>query len=200
MTAWQRVLGLVLAGALLAGIVHTLSNRPAGPSPRVSDAYPLQEGLRWTYLAGRNVRGTREIAGWSDQGWILRFDFPTLPANRRELLVRRGDDGILGRLGDTEQLILPLPFKIGTTWTIDFPGWPETASCRVAGWEPVEFLDRKEPAMKVEIVRRDRRTGEETPDAEWYAHGIGLVKMTSTKFGLRVAWTLSKFEDLSTRR
>ena len=160
------------------------------------DAYPLEVGLRWTYRALGGVTVTREVVGLREiserEYFEMRFALPLL--GPRVLPMRRTSDGVVTASGGREILLMRFPMVAGDRWTIDVPGQPETAECTVEGEEIIEALGGRRRATKLRVVRRDRRTGRESADAEWYVRGIGLAKMEVT-YGVRATFVLERFDQ-----
>jgi hypothetical protein len=106
--------------------------------------------------------------------------------------MRRTPEGVVAIRGDREQLIMKFPMKPGDSWTIDFPD-EDLAACTVLEPEPIDILKKRTIASKLRIVRTNRKSGRKTTDYEWYARGIGLVRMEVT-FGLKATFELERFE------
>jgi hypothetical protein len=176
---------LALGPLVAAGLVWW-ATRPEGVSASTSD-YPLEVGLRWTYgPVERRIDRTVEVDGL--RYFEMRYSLPLL--GTRTLLMRRTAAGVV-TTGD--RLLLRFPLVEGDAWTIDLPGEKEVADCVVRGEEDVEFAGRVAKAVKLEVRRRSRAGAALSTDHEWYAPGVGLVKMEVT-MGARATFTLSSFE------
>lgn len=172
----------VPALALLAAACWTV---PAGVDAPGSD-YPLEVGLRWRYgPVERRIERTVDVDGLRYHE--MTYALPLL--GTRTLLMRRTSKGIV-TVGD--RLLLRFPLVKGDAWTVDVPGQPELADCVVGGAEEVEFAGRTATATKLEVRRRSREGRPISTDYEWYAPGVGLVKMDVT-MGVRATFTLSSF-------
>ena len=179
----KKALGVA---ALLAVAAAWWAWRPGGVSASTSD-YPLEVGARWTYgPVERRIDRTVEVDGlrWFE----MKYALPLLGS--RTLLMRHTAAGVV-TTGDV--LLLRFPMREGDAWTIDVPGEKEVADCLVRGEEEIEFAGRKGKAVKLEVRRRSRDGRALATDHEWYAPGVGLVKMDVT-MGVRATFTLSAFE------
>jgi hypothetical protein len=148
--------------------------------------YPLEVGLRWTYgPVTRSIERTVEVDGlrWFE----MKYALPLL--GTRTLLMRRTSAGVV-TTGDV--LLLRFPMVKGDAWVVDVPGQAEVADCRVLDEEEIVFAGRKGRATKLEVRRRSRDGRPIATDHEWYAPGLGLVKMEVTH-GLRATFTLDAF-------
>jgi hypothetical protein len=85
------------------------------------------------------------------------------------------------------------PMREGDRWRIDVPRRREIADCEVVAPEEVDVLGRRRACSKLRVTRTDRITGKRAVDYEWYAPGLGLVRMQVT-YGLRATFVLESFE------
>jgi hypothetical protein len=176
---------LALGPLVAAGLIWW-ATEPEGVAASTSD-YPLEVGMRWTYgPVERRIDRTVEVDGL--RYYEMKYSLPLL--GTRTLLMRRTEAGVV-TTGD--RLLLRFPMVAGDAWTIDLPGEKEAAECVVRGEEEIEFAGRKGKAMKLEVRRRSREGAALSTDYEWYAPGVGLVKMEVT-MGARATFTLSAFE------
>ena len=159
---------------------------PHGTTTATHD-YPLEVGLRWSYgPVERRIERTVEVDGL--RYFEMTYALPLL--GTRTLLMRRTSEGVV-TTGDV--LLLRLPMVAGDAWTVDIPGEKEVADCRVLGEEEIAFAGRTGRAVKVEVRRRSRDGRALATDHEWYAKGVGLVKMEAT-LGVKATFTLASFE------
>ena len=200
----------VVAGAILAALFMwqscvALVREPAHPrAVWNADDYPLEKGLIWVYKAGMGLQVVRRVGEnqiivferktpdpYPGGEWFeMLFDLPIL--GTKKLWMKRNPDGVIARRDDREQLIMRFPMKPGDTWTIDFPA-EDLAECTVLTPEPIKVLGKPVTASKLKIVRTNRKNGRKTTDYEWYATGIGLVRMEVT-FGIKATFELERFE------
>lgn len=190
----MRKLAVAGLAAVLAGWLLHQAGRPRG-APAASDSpYPLDEGLRWTYRGPGSLSVVREIKRsvvidgrtYSEMTFVL----PLL--GTRTLPMRHAREGVVTPEGGTERLLLRFPLVKEETWTIDLPSEKELADCAVLGLEEVEFAGRRAEAMKLEVHRRTRDGRHLSTDYEWYATGVGLVRMEVT-LGVRATFVLESF-------
>ena len=173
----------LFAAPLAVGVLWTV---PRG-MPSAGAAYPLEVGLRWSYgPVERRIERTVEVDGL--RYFEMTYALPLL--GTRTLLMRHAAAGVV-TTGDV--LLLRLPMAAGDAWTVDVPGEKEVADCRVLGEEEIAFAGRTGKAVKVEVRRRSRDGRALATDHEWYAPGVGLVKMEVT-LGVKAAFTLVSFE------
>ncbi len=182
-----------LAGILALWLVLQ-AGRPRGAPVDSRSDYPLEEGLRWTYRGAGRVAVVREIARSVEIGGRryreMRFVLPIL--GTRTVPMRRSAGGIVTTQGGREHLLLRFPLVRGDAWTIDLPSEKEVAECRVLGDEEIEFEGRRGTATKLEVRRRTREGRPVSTDREWYAPGVGLVRMEVT-LGVRATFVLESF-------
>jgi hypothetical protein len=107
--------------------------------------------------------------------------------------MRRTEEGIVVRREEREQLTLRLPMRAGDSWRIDFPD-QDLADCTVGGEEELDVLGRRMKCTRLEVVRTSREDGRATTDQEWYAPGLGLVRMRVTKAGITQTFVLQAYE------
>lgn len=194
----MRLLGAAFAGLLLAGSWQALSHGPPGRAiaPADDHEYPLAPKLRWVYAPKRGPARVIREAEAGAAGWLV-MHFRCGPFHR-ELEMRRTSEGVVGRLAGHEQVILRFPMRAGDSWSMDFPAHPETAECTVMGSEELSILGEPRPAAKLRVVRRDREGRVVSEDFEWYAPGLGLVRMIFTEpvagIPIRMDFTLVAFE------
>ena len=187
-----------LAVAGLAGIVALWIflgiAPPRGAPATISSEYPLGEGLRWIYRGDGNIIVVREIDRAVEIGgrryWEMRFVLPVL--GTRMVPMRYAEGGVVTAREGREFLLLRFPMVKGDSWTIDLPSEREVVECTVLGDEEIEYAGRKGKATKLEVRRRTRDGRAVATDAEWYAPGIGLVKMKVT-LGVRATFVLESF-------
>ena len=175
--------------ALLAVVaVAVLWTVPRGMASSAA-AYPLEVGLRWSYgPVERRIDRTVEVDGL--RYYEMTYALPLL--GTRTLLMRHAAAGVV-TTGDV--LLLRLPMVEGDAWTVDVPGEKEVADCRVLGEEEIAFAGRTGRAVKLEVRRRSRDGRALATDYEWYAPGVGLVKMDVT-MGIRATFTLASFQRM----
>jgi hypothetical protein len=190
-TAAGAALALAFA-AIFAGLAAEPHRRREPPG---TAHYPLEAGLRWVYHSSAVIAVVREIPETVEHDGLryhlLRYRLPLL--GRREIPMRHSAEGVVGWHGGREYLLIRFPMRRGDRWTVDWPAWNEIAECEVVGEEEVEFLGRRGRATRLRVVRIDRASGRRTEDAEWYAEGLGLVRMHAT-YGIPMTFTLSWFE------
>lgn len=186
------------AAALAAGLVW-VSLRAGSPGGEAAgaDDYPLAPGMEWTYAAPAGVRVVRraEAEKWVDGKRYVMVRFG-LPIGSYRLLMRRTREGVVALHGGREHLLMRFPMKAGDRWRIDVAGMPgvdDIADCEVVGPEEVGFLGRRATATKLRVTRTNRKSGRKAVDYEWYAPGIGLVRMEVT-YGLRAVFALERFD------
>lgn len=173
---------------------QVLVREPAHPRAEATDEdYPLVPGLVWVYKSVEGFQVVRkldpEIEEAGHRWFVMNF---TLPIGQERLLMRRTPEGIVGRRGDREQLIMKFPMKRGDAWTIDFPDRP-LAECTVVEPEEIEVLGKPVRASKLQIVKTERRSGAKSTHFEWYSRGIGLSRM-QVKYGKTFLLLLERFE------
>lgn len=181
--------------ALALALVSCHAPAPRADVPAFEDDYPLETGLRWTYRGAlavsvtREIRGTREIEGrtYHEMTFILPL------SGTHVLPMRRTPEGVVTWRAGREHLLMRFPMRAGDRWTIDLPGEAEVAECEVAGDEDVEALGRRLRATRLRVERRRRDGTPAGVDTEWYARGIGLVRMEVT-YGVRATFALNRFE------
>ena len=194
----------LVAGALLAALFAwqsclLLVREPSHPKASwMEDDYPLEPGFVWVYKAGMGLQVVRRVDplrsiilddSRSGMSWFkMHYELPFL--GRQSLFMRRTDEGVMGRRDDREQLIMRFPMKPGDSWTIDFPK-EDLAECTVLEPEVIDVLDKSVKASKLRVVRTKRKTGRKTTDYEWYARGIGLVRLQVSGVG---TFALERFE------
>ena len=190
----MRKAGVALLAAVLAGWLLLQAGRPRGSPVTSASDYPLEEGLRWTYRGAGNFTVVREIERSVEiDGRAYRemkYELPLL--GTRTLPMRQEGGSVVTPQGGKEHLLLRFPMLKGDSWTIDLPSEKEIARCTVLGAEVIEFEGRKASATRLE-VRREARDGRPiSVDSEWYAPGVGLVRMEVT-VGLRATFVLESF-------
>lgn len=182
-------------GAIAAGIALVTYAGPRGEPAASARDYPLEVGLRWTYRGAGNVAVVRRIERAVEidgrRYFEMTFVLPIL--GRRAIPMRHAPEGVVTVQEGRERLLVRLPLKTGDRWTVDLPSEKEVAECAVLGEEEIEFAGRKGAAMKVEVRRRKRDAEPVAIDHEWYAPGVGLVRMEVTH-GIRATFVLESFE------
>ena len=192
--------GYVIVGGLLAILFawqscQVLVREPSHPkAERTADDYPLGVGYTWVYKSVEGFQVVRQFVAEKDGWFDMRF---SLPIGKDQLFMRRSPEGIVGRRGDREQLIMKFPMKPGDAWTIDFPDRPK-ADCTVVQPEEIEVLGKKLLASKLEIIKTERKSGSKSTHYEWYVHGFGLAQMR-VKYGLTYLLLLERFEKAEPR-
>ncbi len=186
----------MMARAFLFSLVALAAcTREQPPAPELQpDVYPLEVGYRWEYRSEIGLKVVREVKRTvreNGKEWYeMTFTLPLV--GDHSLLMHRDTEGILARRKKREQRIMRFPLKPGETWTIDFPG-EDLAVCTVEEPEELEILDKKISCSRVRVERKNRKSGRMNRDFEWYAEGIGLVKMTVTMMKVTQTFTLHSF-------
>jgi hypothetical protein len=189
------VLGMALMAVplLQPGVRRGSSARPVAPPPAAPPGvalYPLEAGLRWSYgpLVAREIAATSHELG---HDWCL-MTF-RLPIGTHVIPMRHTMEGVVTHREGREYLLMKFPMIPGDSWRIDLPGEKEIADCEVVGRETIRFLGKEGEAVKLKVVRTPRSGGRGITDFEWYADGVGLVKMQVT-YGLKATFTLERFD------
>jgi hypothetical protein len=193
----KAALSCIALAAIAALIVLATYTGPGGsPAAATRDDYPLAVGLKWTYRSVGNVAVVRAIDRTVEidgrRYFEMKYALPIL--GTRTIPMRPTTNGVATSREGREFLLLRFPMTPGTAWTIDLPGEKEIADCTVVGEEEMEFLGRKGRAVKTEVRRRSRGSDRTSIDYEWYAKGVGLVKMQVT-LGLQATFVLESFEN-----
>ncbi len=178
----RRAFGIGLFVVLAFGVHVVLPS-----SAPVSDDYPLDVGMRWTYRAAGIAPGTRHVSR-ADGAYVeMKFDFKV---RKKTLMMRRTKDGVVGCVEGREHLLMRFPMREGDRWTIDAPG-EDRADCEVLASEEIDVLGKRVRCSKLRVTHVERSRGRKTVDHEWYAPGLGLVRFTLAGF---VAYSLERFE------
>ena len=188
----MRVSSLVL---LLAPLVSC--HRPVPFSvPPGGSPYPLAVGARWSYRSPLGLKVVRECRRTTVRDGQTYFEMTyTLPLWGEEpLLLRPTAEGVMACRGTREQVILRFPMREGDQWGIDFPG-EDVAECTVEGIEELEILGRRMPCRRLRAIRTSRGGIQKAVDREWYAEGLGLVRMRVTHLGLTQDFRLESYEN-----
>ena len=184
----------VAGGALLVLLLGVPLLSPAfAPAPKATsvDLYPLRPGFRWIYRCGL-FTAVRQVTRTDGPWFTMHYN---LPLGRHDLPMRHRADGVVTTVNGVEHLLMRFPMKPGDRWRIDAPGLPgpnETADCEVLGREEIDYLGRRGMAMKLKVVRTNRRTNKSIIDYEWYVDGVGLAGMQVA--GLR--FVLERFDRI----
>lgn len=188
------VAGLAFAIIFAWQSCQLLIREPSHPRAQVTEEdYPLVAGLTWVYKAAGGWQVVRKLAPEVEEAGHRWFEMNfSLPIGREKLLMRRTPEGIVGRRGDREQLIMRFPMRPGDSWTIDFPDRP-LAECTVLEPEEIDALSKRALASKLRVVKTDRTSGSKTTNFEWYVRGIGLAQMEVT-YGFTARFILERFE------
>ncbi|MBI2901402.1 MAG: hypothetical protein HYY17_14550 [Planctomycetes bacterium] len=176
----------VAAALLLAGCGRPVPSAPPPPEP---DPYPLAPGARWTYRSQIGLKVVREVRSASE-GVEMVYHLPFMGEQR--LPMRRTPQGVFASRGGVEQLVLRFPLRAGDRWRIDFPD-QDLADCLAEGTEEIAVLGQAKACLRVSVKRTTRRAGRESTDTEWYAPGIGLVRMRVTQFGITQTFELESY-------
>lgn len=185
------IVGLLLAAVFAWQSCQALVREPAhAKASPAEDDYPLEEGLTWVYKSSTGLQVVRRVVKSSGEGFEMQFDLPFI--GRKTLPMQRTPEGVAAMRAGKKQLIMKFPMKPGDAWTIDFPE-EDLAECTVLDPEEIDVLKNRVLASKLRVVRTNRKSGRKTTDYEWYARGIGLVRMEVT-FGLTATFILERFE------
>src|SRR5262245_49435748 len=158
------------------------------PRETPGDLQPLEPGHEWVYEAGGRIQ-TRRVTGVERVG---RFECRVVEARtgdsverfwmrweREGLRLHRVSD--VGRTVDFDDplLLIPLPAATGATWSFEERYGPVTlrVGARYEGDEEMSVLDQVRKCARIRLVKRvgGRVVVDQTC---WYAHGVGLVRMT----------------------